>query len=117
MAQKFRASPSHSVTHANGATGYAPGGSFDCLGPFAKVKNCPIVCDGVEGLRLTCYATGYSDTFFSVPACTRYKRQHIGGYFAHTEHGPEFRVYDRFKAKVLALSKLERLKPDKIAQD
>ena len=103
MGQKFRAEQHTEHAHPNGAKGYGPGGPFDCIGTFAKVKHCPIVCDGVEGLRLTCYATGYADTAFSIPACTRYKGQHIGGYFTGTENGPEFRVYDRFAAKLQAL--------------
>jgi hypothetical protein len=62
----------------NGAVGWAPGGPFDCLGPYARVNNCPV--DGTD-LRLTCYATGYADTFFSVPACTRRRGRHVGGFF------------------------------------
>lgn len=74
--------------YPNGATGFAPGGPFDCLGHYAKVKNCPI--DGTE-LRLTCYATGYANTFFSVPACTRRKGKYISGFFTHKdESGPVF---------------------------
>jgi hypothetical protein len=77
-AQKFYASPDDTYTWSNGAIGHRPGGPFDCLGPFAKVRNCPI--DGTT-LKLTCYATGYADTFFSVPACTRYKGRYISGFF------------------------------------
>ena len=62
----------------NGAVGFRPGGPFDCLGPYAKVLNCPI--DGTD-LRLACYATGYADSFFSVPACTRRKGKYISGFF------------------------------------
>ena len=63
---------------SNGAIGYAPGGPFDCLGPYAKVKNCP-----VEGIarRYTCYASGYADTYFSTPASTSIKGRIIKGYF------------------------------------
>ena len=78
MAQVFYASPTDTFTWPNGAVGHRPGGSFDCLGPYAKVANCPIA--GTD-LRLTCYATGYADTYFSVPACTRHKGKHIRGYF------------------------------------
>lgn len=63
---------------ANGAIGWRPGGPCDCLGPYAKVQNCPI---GKTGQRRTCYATGYADTFFSVPACTRIKGKHVRGVF------------------------------------
>ena len=68
----------------NGATGFRPGGFFDCLGPYAKVLNCPIA---KTPLRRACYATGYADTYFSVPACTRYKGQYITGYFTLNEEG------------------------------
>lgn len=93
MAQKFYAS-SDTFTCPNGAIGHRPGGPFDCLGPYAKVRNCPIV--GTT-LRLTCYATGYADTFFSVPACTRHKGKHIGGYFTMDDGNIEFRPLDQFK--------------------
>ena len=81
----------------NGARGWRPGGPMDCLGPYAKVQNCPIMVDGVEVGRRTCYATGYADTFFSIPACTRWKGQYVGGYFTDEI---EFRVYDRFKERL-----------------
>ena len=68
----------------NGAIGYRPGGPLDCLGPYAKVSNCPI--EGTD-LRLTGYATDYSDTFFSVPAYTRYRGKRITGYFTLHEGG------------------------------
>ena len=94
MAQKFYASPVDTFTWPNGAVGHRPGGPFDCLGPYAKVKNCPI--QGLER-RLTCYATGSPDTYFSVPACTRYRGQHIRGYFSVSDIGTEFRVMDSHK--------------------
>jgi len=94
MAQKFYASPSDTFTSPNGAIGHRSGGPFDCLGPYAKVRNCPI--DGTS-VRLTCYATGYADTFFSIPACTRYKGKHVRGYFTSDESGTVFRVMDRQK--------------------
>lgn len=114
MGQKFNVDKSTKFTHTNGAIAYGPGGPFDCLGHWAKVQNCPIECEGLPfgSLRLTCYATGYADTFFSVPACTRYKGQHIGGYFTIRDKdgltttpdaGPVFVVTDRFKAKLKAL--------------
>lgn len=80
--------------YPNGAIGWRPGGPFDCLGPFAKVQNCPI--EKTEGKRLTCYATGYADTFFSVPAMTRYKGQYIGGFFTLSDGAVSFVPYDRF---------------------
>lgn len=87
MGQKFYASPRDTFTCPNGAIGYRPGGSFDCLGPYAKVKNCPI--EGTD-LRLTAYATDYADTYFSVPAYTRRKGQRISGFFIHREDGIVF---------------------------
>lgn len=71
MGQKFYAS-NDTFTFPNGAIGHRTGaGAFDCLGPYAKVRNCTI---SETDLRLTCYATGYADTYFSIPACTRYRR-------------------------------------------
>lgn len=93
--QKFQAN--QKFEFANGATGWRPGGPFDCLGPYAKVENCPI--DGTE-LRRTCYATGYADTFFSVPAATRVKGKYIGGYFTQDEDGIKFNPYDKFKERL-----------------
>ena len=92
MGQKFIARERREFS--NGAVGYAPGGPFDCLGPYAKVTNCPIVG---TGLRLTCYATGYADTAFSVPACTRRKGRHVGGFFRFDNNGGlEFVPYERY---------------------
>lgn len=76
----------------NGAIGWASGGMFDCLGYYAKVQNCPIMVEGCEVARLTAYATGHADTWFSVPACTRYKGKHVRGYFTGTESGTVFQV-------------------------
>lgn len=76
MGQRFRAVTP--FTFKNGAIGWRPDFPFDCLGPYAKVQNCPI--RGSE-MRLTCYATGFADTFFSVPACTRIKGKHVRGFF------------------------------------
>jgi hypothetical protein len=66
-------------TFDNGAIGWRPGGPFDCLGPYAKVEHCPI--DGTA-LRRTCYATGYADTFFSIPAVCTVRGKRIKGYFS-----------------------------------
>lgn len=101
MAQKFHASKTDTFKFTNGAIGHRIGGPFDCLGPYAKVRNCPIAgATDAQGqpLRLTAYATGYADTFFSVPACTRFKGKHIGGYFTEADLAGsiEFRPYKRF---------------------
>lgn len=96
--QKFIAS--EPFDFPNGARGWRPGGPMDCLGPYAKVQNCPIIIDGVEVGRRTCYATGYADTFFSVPACTRWKGKYVGGFFVNDEKGVTFRVYDQYKERV-----------------
>jgi hypothetical protein len=80
-----------SFTFPNGAVGWRPGGPFDCLGPWAKVNNCPI--HGTE-LRRTAYATGYADTYFSIPAVTRYKGRRITGYLStNSDGGAEFRPH------------------------
>jgi hypothetical protein len=98
MGQKFIAR--ERFEFSNGAIGWRPGGPFDCLGPFSKVQNCPV--DGVkrpsgEQLRLTCYATRYADSAFSIPACTRYRGKHIGGFFTQdSDGGCKFVPYDRF---------------------
>ncbi len=94
--QKFYASPTDTLTYPNGAIGHRPGGSFDCLGPYAKVTNCPI--HDASGLRLTCYATGYADTHFSVPACTRYRGKYVSGFFTIGESGVVFRAHDKHTA-------------------
>ena len=85
MSQKFIARERHEFS--NGAIGWRPGGPFDCLGPYAKVENCPI--EGTD-LRLTCYASGYADTFFSVPANTRIKGKHVKGFFTVRDGGCVF---------------------------
>lgn len=98
--QRFHADPAHTFTWPNGAVGYRSGESFDCLGPYAKVVNCPI--EGLEGVRLTCYARGYADTYFSVPACTKYNGQYISGYFTGCHGGGEgcvFRVLDKHRER------------------
>lgn len=106
MAQVFYASPDDTFTSINGAVGHRPGGPMDCLGPYAKVRNCPIA--GTD-LRLTCYATGYPDTWFSVPACTRHKGKWIRGFFTNDDDdgGTVFRVMDSHKHLVAAASDLE----------
>lgn len=82
------------IPFPNGAIGYAPGGPMDCLGPYAKVSLCPI--DGTC-TRLACYASGYADTYFSIPANTKYRGKHVKGYFTSDEDGPVFHVMDSHK--------------------
>lgn len=77
MSQRFIARERYEFS--NGAIGFRPGGMFDCLGPYAKVKNC--IVEG-ETRRYTCYATNYPDTMFSIPACTRIRGKYIKGFFA-----------------------------------
>ena len=93
--QRFYANPATRRAERNGAVSYGPGGSFDCLGNWAKVVNCPI--RGTE-LRRTCYATGYADTFFSVPAVCTVRGRRIVGYMTMSESGPEFCAMDSHKA-------------------
>ena len=40
-----------------------------------------------SGYRLTCYATGHADTYFSVPACTRIRGKYVRGFFATDSDG------------------------------
>ena len=90
MGQKFYASPSDTFTWPNGAVGHRPGGPFDCLGPYAKVFNCPL---GDSDYRVTAYATGYADTFFTVPACTRIRGKHVRGFFHIKDECIRFQPY------------------------
>lgn len=94
MGQHFYASPADTFTSNNGAIGHRSGSPFDCLGPYAKVSNCPI--EGTT-VRLTCYATGYANTVFSIPACTRYRGRYIRGYFTGRDDGTVFVVMDSHK--------------------
>jgi hypothetical protein len=94
MGQVFYASPIDTFTWPNGAIGHKAGGPMDCLGPYAKVRNCPI--HGTNK-RYTCYATGYANTWFSVPACTKIRGKHIKGYFATDGGNIEFMVMDSHK--------------------
>jgi hypothetical protein len=89
--QRFYASPTDTMTWNNGAIGHRPGGPFDCLGPFAKVRNCPV--RGTDERR-TVYATGYADTWFSVPARCTYKGRTLRGYLTTDDSGAYFRPYD-----------------------
>lgn len=79
---------------SNGAIGWRPGGPFDCLGPYARVENCPI--HGTS-LTRTCYATGYADTYFSVPAVCKVAGKRIKGYFSMEDGGCIFRPLDTHK--------------------
>ena len=94
----------------NNAIGWRPGGPMDCLGPYAKVQNCPIcyLKDGerVEVVRRTAYATGYADTYFSIPAQTKFKGKHLGGFFTPDSNGGiVFIVYDRFLNRLIGENK------------
>ena len=102
--QKFIAR--ESFEFSNGAVGYRPGGPFDCLGPYAKVQNCPIAG---TNLRRTCYATGYADTYFSIPARFDYRGKMVRGYFSLDDGAIEFRVFDPDKHKVPELFPAEVL--------
>jgi len=93
MSQKFRASEKFEFT--NGAIGWRPDGPMDCLGPYAKVNNCPIA--GTD-MRLTCYASGYADSYFSIPATTRYKGKYIAGYFSMDDGAIIFNPLNKYKA-------------------
>lgn len=103
MGQKFRANERFDFD--NGAIGWRPGGMMDCLGPFAKVQDCPVVVRLENGEkrvvgRYTCYASGYADTFFSIPASTRIKGKHIGGFFTSEDGGCEFNVNEDHRERI-----------------
>lgn len=87
--QKFYASKD-TLTCPNGAVGHRPGGPFDCLGPYAIVRNCPF---GNSDYRVTAYARGYADTFFSVPAHCKVRGVTVRGYFTHEDDGIVFNPY------------------------
>lgn len=93
--QKFKAR--ERFEFVNGAIGWRPGGPFDSLGPYAKVQNCPI--DGTT-VRRTVYATGYADSYFSVPACTRYRGRYIGGFFELEGDGPVFVPSSKYRDRL-----------------
>lgn len=106
--QRFYANPRRPFTWPNGAVGYRPCTvEVDILGPYAKVHNCPIEVRGLcldeperavrTDIRLTCYATNYGDTFFSVPACTRFKGKHVAGFFTNREDGVVFVPMEKFQ--------------------
>lgn len=90
MPQRFHASPTDTFTWENGAVGHRHGGSFDCLGPFAKVRNCPV--EG-ESRRYTCYAQRHADSYFSIPAATRIRGKYIRGFFSQSADGIIFYPY------------------------
>lgn len=94
--QRFYASPTDTMTFPNGAIGHRSGGPFDCVGPYTKVRNCPVA--GFPDVRLTCYATNYADTYFSVPACTQYQGRYISGFFAtEGDEGIVFHPHAQYK--------------------
>jgi hypothetical protein len=93
--QKFYAN--EKFKHENGAIAWRNNTPFDCLGAYAKINNCPIIVDGNEIARLTCYATGHADSFFSVPACTRKNGKYVKGYFTGSDTGTVFQVMDSSK--------------------
>lgn len=107
--QRFYAHPDNTFTWPNGAVGHRPGGPFDCLGPYAVVRNVPI--KGTK-LRVTAYASGYPDTFFSVPAACKVNARYIGGFFtfeknAEYEDVLVFCPLDRFKDRLPKASLIE----------
>ncbi len=95
--QRFHASLDNKMTWPNGAVGQRPGGAFDCLGPYARVTNCPVY--GTE-LRLTCYATAYADSAFTVPAATQYRRKYVRGFFDITADSIMFHVVHEHYSRV-----------------
>lgn len=95
--QKFYAHPTDTCTWTNGAIGHRPGGSFDCLGPYAKVRECPIEAGSNPelpaipgGARRTAYATGYADSYFSLPARCSFGGRTLYGVLSLADEGPTF---------------------------
>ncbi len=99
MAQRFYANPQTRQSWPNGAIGYGPGGPFDCLGPFAKVVNCPVADS--SGLRRTVYATNYADKFFSIPAECKISGKTVTGFLLLDDNGPEFVPYSNARNDAL----------------
>lgn len=95
MGQRFYANPKTRRLEPNGAVSYAGVG----VGHYAKIQNCPVVLDGREIARLTCYATGCADTMWSAPACTRYRGRYVAGHLTSGDDGPQFLVHDRHRAR------------------
>lgn len=53
---------------------------------LAKITNCRLA--NLEGEpRRTVYITGEADTFFSIPACTRYLGKYVRGYVTGDDDG------------------------------
>lgn len=94
MAQKYIAREKR--IFSNGAIGWAPGGYLDCIGPFAKVQNCPIMVGGAEAGRLTCYASNVADTLWTIPANTRKNGRYVAGFFHYEDGSVAFRPFDRY---------------------
>lgn len=102
MGQKFRIDKSTRFEHANKAISYASEKT-----QLAKVSNCPVqgLSSAFNDLRLTCYATGAATNLQMVPACTRYKGQHIGGTLVYTEGwGVTFLVGLTYRDKMKTLN-------------
>lgn len=103
--QKYYAHPTNTFTWPNGAIGHRTcdegAFAFDCLGPYAKVRNCPIA--GTQ-LRRTCYATGSPDTVCSIPAVCTINGMRILGYFSEDDgskdNAIEFRVMNAFRCYI-----------------
>lgn len=94
MGQKYIAREKR--VFSNGAIGWAPGGYPDCIGPFAKVQNCPIMVEGQEVARLTCYASNVADTLWTIPANTQKNGRYVAGFFYYEEGSVVFRPFDRY---------------------
>ena len=92
--QKFYARPGDTHEFDNGAIGHRS----EHLGPFAKVENCPI--EGTDR-RVTCYASDYPDTFFSVPArCRGRNGKTVRGFFTMDGAGVVFVPYNNERSKI-----------------
>ena len=76
--------------HPNGSVTFMAG----AFGTLSKVTNCPVPMFGPD-VRRTVRATGYADTFFSVPAECSFRGKTVRGYLTTTKDpdGFEFRPY------------------------
>lgn len=102
--QRFHASEPFNFTDT--IIGWRPGGPMDCLGPWAKVENCPI--EGTNTTR-TCYATGYADTFFSIPGACKIDGKTVKGFFTQNDGVPMFNPNSKPDPKLPTISDLYQL--------
>lgn len=72
-----------STSYPDGSVVYRTHGPFSTV---ARVANC--LCE--DGKRRTVYATGYGDTFFSIPAEVRVTGRWVSGFLTSDDGGWRF---------------------------